>query len=233
MARRNYDFAEDDKGKVLLWCARHCCLCGRFVGVGIELAHLDSKSRDIDDAIPVCFDCHAAIGHYNASHPRGRKYTTAELKARRDQVYDEHTRRLVPHLVYQEPHSLPKVGFHIRHSGEAPAARIRVTLDTYINGKLDNSASPYVIYRGVTLWHLNPGDQVFGNFDVPPAATADDTRLKVGVRIVVHDVYGREHSLLPVAYGYRREQNDWYLDPIDPELSAAQDLASDEQSAST
>ena len=225
MTRRKYDFSESDKSKVLLWCARHCCLCGRPVGVGIEIAHLDKRSTDIDDAMPLCFDCHAAIGHYNTEHPRGRKYTNAELKARRNQVYDEHTRHLVPSLTYrvhQEGFDLPKVGFSVVHEGNAPAVRLRVVLDTYINGVLDNSTATYEMYRGGLAWNLNPGNAVFGNFDVPPVACEDGTDLRVGVDVVVRDVYEREHSLLPVAYVFLRNSKAWYLDPIDPQLSAGQ-----------
>lgn len=88
MAKRKYDFNEDDKVKILLWCGRHCCLCGKFAGVGIEVAHLEKTSSDIDTAIPLCFDCHASVGHYNSKHPRGKKYSIKELKARRDQIYE-------------------------------------------------------------------------------------------------------------------------------------------------
>ena len=81
MARQ--PFNEDDSIKVLLWCGRHCCLCEKLAGVGIELAHLPGKesSSDIDDAITLCFDCHAAIGHYNKSHPRGKSYGIKDRKS--------------------------------------------------------------------------------------------------------------------------------------------------------
>lgn len=225
MTHRNYDFSEEDKSKVLLWCARHCCLCGRAVGVGIEIAHLEKNSRDIDNAIPLCFDCHSTIGHYNKEHPRGRKYTTSELKARREQVYEEHTRHLVPSLsyrVHQEVHELPKVGFDITHLGNAPAVHVRVTLDTYINGLLDNSASSSGLYRGTTLWNLNSSQGVRGNFNVPTVAKEPGTDLRVGVRIVVYDIYNRAHPLLPVTYVFHQQPVYWYLDPMDPELSANQ-----------
>lgn len=39
MARRKYAFDEADKLKALLWCDRHCCLCGKAAGIGIEVAH--------------------------------------------------------------------------------------------------------------------------------------------------------------------------------------------------
>jgi hypothetical protein len=48
----------------------------------------DGGSDEIDNAIPVCFDCHAEIHLYNPAHPRGRKYTPEELKMHRDQWLD-------------------------------------------------------------------------------------------------------------------------------------------------
>jgi hypothetical protein len=55
----------------------------------METDHIKPKgeggSDDIDNAIPVCFDCHAEIHLYNPAHPRGRKYTEEELRMHRDQ----------------------------------------------------------------------------------------------------------------------------------------------------
>jgi hypothetical protein len=45
----------------------------------------DGGSDAIDNAIPVCFDCHAEAHAYNPKHPRGRKFTATELRAHRDQ----------------------------------------------------------------------------------------------------------------------------------------------------
>jgi hypothetical protein len=55
----------------------------------METDHIEPKGEggtdDIDNAIPVCFDCHAEIHLYNPAHPRGRKYTAEELRMHRDQ----------------------------------------------------------------------------------------------------------------------------------------------------
>lgn len=37
-----------------------------------------------DNAIVLCFDCHADAGHYNPAHPRGTKYSPDELRLARD-----------------------------------------------------------------------------------------------------------------------------------------------------
>jgi hypothetical protein len=41
----------------------------------------------LDNAIPLCFDCHAEVEHYNPQHPKGRKFTESELKGHRDAWY--------------------------------------------------------------------------------------------------------------------------------------------------
>ncbi len=55
----------------------------------MELDHIvpraEGGSDEIDNAIPVCFECHAEIHLYNPQHPRGRKYRPEELRAHRDQ----------------------------------------------------------------------------------------------------------------------------------------------------
>jgi hypothetical protein len=75
--------------EALVRSGRCCCICHRFCGTKIELHHIIPIEQGGDDSfencIPVCFDCHADIGHYNDKHPRGRKYTSAELRAHRDQ----------------------------------------------------------------------------------------------------------------------------------------------------
>ncbi len=57
----------------------------------MELAHIEPKAENapntFENCIPVCFDCHADIGHYNNDHPRGKKYTASELQRHRDSWY--------------------------------------------------------------------------------------------------------------------------------------------------
>lgn len=224
MARKN-EFREEDKIRTLLWCARHCCLCGKLAGLGIEVAHLDPVKSDIDNAIPLCFDCHAAIGHYNTKHPRGRKYSIPELRARRDQIYDEHTRHLVPVLTYrvhQHGRKLPMVGFSLTHVGNTPSVKALVRLDTYINGSPTDNPAEYGLYRGKFRWNLNPGEGVDGQFTIPQLSTSAGEDVRVGVNITVYDVYDRPHEFLPVTYVLMADRERWFLDPIDPKESAAQ-----------
>jgi len=40
-----------------------------------------------ENAIPLCFDCHADMRSYDHKHPKGNKYTETELKRHRDSWY--------------------------------------------------------------------------------------------------------------------------------------------------
>lgn len=84
-------FSQKDVETALIRCGRHCCLCHKFCGTNIELHHIVPESKGgldvLDNAIPLCFDCHAEVEHYNPLHPRGRKFTESELKGHRDQWY--------------------------------------------------------------------------------------------------------------------------------------------------
>jgi hypothetical protein len=48
----------------------------------------DGGSDSIDNAIPVCFECHAEIHSYNDKHPRGRKFRPEELRGHKEQWLD-------------------------------------------------------------------------------------------------------------------------------------------------
>lgn len=82
-------FERSEADHLLAACRRRCCVCHRFCGVKIELHHLDPSGSgggdDIDNAIPVCFECHAEIRLYNDAHPRGRKFHPEELRAHKEQ----------------------------------------------------------------------------------------------------------------------------------------------------
>lgn len=84
---------EDIKCEVLLKCKRYCCHCERFCGNNIEVHHIkqrcDGGKDTMDNAIPLCFECHAIIGAYSAKHPKGNKYSAKELKRIRDEWYEK------------------------------------------------------------------------------------------------------------------------------------------------
>jgi len=82
-------FDRDQVSDLLARCHRRCCICHRFCGVKIETDHIEPNEQGGDDsienAIPVCFECHAEIHSYNDKHPRGRKFLPEELRFHRDQ----------------------------------------------------------------------------------------------------------------------------------------------------
>ena len=82
-------FDRDEVAKLLVAVHRRCCICHRLCGTKIETDHIiqeaDDGRDDIDNAIPVCFECHAEIHSYNDRHPRGRKFTPDELRGHKTQ----------------------------------------------------------------------------------------------------------------------------------------------------
>jgi hypothetical protein len=81
-------FNAKEVAKLLYDCKRRCCICHRFCGIKIETDHITPVSEGgtdhIENAIPLCFECHAEAHLYNDKHPRGRKYTSEELKMHKD-----------------------------------------------------------------------------------------------------------------------------------------------------
>lgn len=76
----------------LVACGRRCCLCHKFCGCNMEIHHIvqhaDGGPDDFDNAIPLCFDCHADMGKMDPHHPKGRGYTSNELKRHREHWYE-------------------------------------------------------------------------------------------------------------------------------------------------
>lgn len=82
-------FPQDKVSELLALCHRRCCICHRFCGVKMETDHIlpqaESGTDAIENAIPVCFECHAEIHSYNDKHPRGRKFRPEELRRHKEQ----------------------------------------------------------------------------------------------------------------------------------------------------
>lgn len=76
-------FSTKIKEEVLELCARHCCVCHRYSGGNMEVHHIKPQAEGgediLENAIPLCFDCHAFAGHYNPKHPKGIKYSQEGL----------------------------------------------------------------------------------------------------------------------------------------------------------
>lgn len=170
-------FNPKDRIKILLWCDRHCCLCGKFCGTNIVIHHIETEGEnlsEIDNALPLCLDCHGKVGSYNPEHPVGTKYKVEELKARRDQIYDEYTQHLVPpvyHTVTQligrssKSRKLPNVGFNLHHAGGSLPVNVKVEVKTLLGddelGMIEDRYGYYSVqtpsfpYRCLTLGRTN------------------------------------------------------------------------------
>lgn len=79
-------FPDAGVAQLLADCKRHCCVCWRWCGTKMHLHHIIPRAAggpdEIENAIPVCLDCHAEI---ESRGNMGRQFTQAELR--------EHKRR--------------------------------------------------------------------------------------------------------------------------------------------
>lgn len=84
-------FSEEIKRKAMVACGRHCCICHKFCGNNMEVHHIKAKADGGEDtfenAIPLCFDCHAEVRQYDPKHPKGIKFSEQELIQHRDNWY--------------------------------------------------------------------------------------------------------------------------------------------------
>ncbi len=235
-------FNQAVKNKVLLWCDRHCCLCKRACGTDIEVHHLVQPKygggNNIDNAIPLCYDCHAKVLKYNDEHPKGIKYKAQELKPRREQVYEEYTRHLVPLIWWEvtqtnpqkkkrksseirrlrkkdqkpDERRLPDVGFNLAHKGPFLPVRVKVKIEPFLGGR-SLGVFKKGHYSGQRGWAMNPGHMTQGHFQLPKVVVKSRKRLEVKVDVIIIDQYEREHKLLQVGYVYMRKWNAWYFNP--------------------
>jgi len=81
------------KEDALVACGRCCSICHKFCGTKIEVHHIrevsDGGNNSADNAIPLCFDCHADMRSYDHKHPKGNKFSESELKRHRDNWYEK------------------------------------------------------------------------------------------------------------------------------------------------
>ena len=179
------------------------------------------KLNAIDNAIPLCYDCHAKVGHYNVEEPRGNKYKPKELKQRREQVYEEFTRHLVPPIDFRitqvlmdgKSRRFPDVGFEIANLGAGLPVRVYLSVDIYEDGR--RIYSPGGHYRKERPWKMNPGLRVQGHFKIPEELLKNASRVSAVVNdIEIIDEYERHHKLFPMEWVYEIGQGrDWSYNP--------------------
>lgn len=216
-------FDQPTRTKALLWCDRHCCLCKKACGVNIEVHHLISEAEggtnEIDNAIPLCFECHSEVMRYNDQHPRGTKYKVDELRTRREQVYEEFTRHLVPAIDAQITQRIPgdgerefpDVGFVIRHVSDSLPVRVLVKIKSLMQDK--NLSIPSDLYGGKKPWNMNPKLMFSGHFHLQDELIPQGRHLELRVHLTIIDQYEREHHQLPVGFTYVPDGNYWYAEP--------------------
>ncbi|BBB49545.1 HNH endonuclease [Pelolinea submarina] len=228
------EFSEDTKNKVLLWSDRHCCLCKKACGVDIQVHHIIPKEKKgtgvIDNAIPLCYDCHAKV-HYSSL--QGNSIKPNELKRRRDQIYEEFTHHLLSPVMFlltqRGGREFPSIGFDIRNTGNTYPIGVRVDLYAYAKRKeIHFKKGENGYYSGRHIWNLNPGKGfINANFILPDymmpvgftELTAEEQssyKLQIRIKLTIIDILEREHELLPEGFIYSptiQSEQKWYAEP--------------------
>lgn len=95
-------FNRNEVANLLVKCNRRCCVCHKFCGVKIEIHHIKPESEgggdNIENAVSLCFECHAEVNHYNEAHPKGRKFTQEELQGHKErwlEICEDHPSVLI------------------------------------------------------------------------------------------------------------------------------------------
>jgi hypothetical protein len=74
--------------QVLAKCARHCCICRRFLPLRLQIHHIKERasggSNDFDNLVAVCLSCHSDV---HSKVPFARRFTSAEIRQHRDLTY--------------------------------------------------------------------------------------------------------------------------------------------------
>ena len=108
------------KQEALRLSARHCSVCHRYKGVKMEVHHLVQEANGgpntLDNAIPVCFDCHSDAGHFNNRHPKGSKFSIPELTKARDSWYEFVRENSIPEKIIISDHV--QSSYYVLHTFE-------------------------------------------------------------------------------------------------------------------
>ena len=226
---RQVSVLEETRAKLFLWCARHCCFCGKVCTTNIEIHHIDGNASNGEEnnLIPVCFDCHGELNRYNPKHPKGSGYRHLEIKSRREQIYELHTLRYLRQVEIRiskhmhhahdsrgQPAIRPwgDVSCTVRTLSEDIPVRLRLRIESYHdNPQLEAKLGD--LYCGKALWNLNPCQTIFGHFQLPISPKAEPFHFRVEVFWSIVDVLDREHQMLPFSYVWDNRDGDWWFDP--------------------
>jgi len=85
-------FSISVREEALVKSKRRCCVCRKFTGRNVNVHHTvpeaDGEPNVLENAIALCFTCHAEAGHYNLRHPLDTKYSPEELRRHRDEWWE-------------------------------------------------------------------------------------------------------------------------------------------------
>ena len=221
MKRNNFN--DKIKTKCLQCCDRYCCLCGKQCSTNIEIHHIvpieKKGDSSFENAIPLCFDCHAKVQNYNKKHPKGNKYQSEELRAKRDQTYNKYTSPFIPNMVHFEirsddPKTHNKARFFISNMHPYLPCKVKTIFSIYHKDILLHKFKDGV-YGGKLCWNLNPtsGGNFPPNFLVLKNMPKKVKSLQVQVEAIIVDKFGREHELLPVSWVWNKNTG-WYFHPF-------------------
>lgn len=133
-------FSAEIKMRARIAAAGRCCLCREYKGRNIEVHHIDPEaeggSDTFDNAIPLCFDDHAEVGHYNNLHPKGLKYSRKEIRLARDTWYELVKKNNITMPVNQSEH------LHFRHL----VLRQYDTASQILDGRIDKFPIPNSLF---------------------------------------------------------------------------------------
>ena len=86
----------------------------------MEVHHLiqeaDGGSNTLENAIPLCFDCHSDAGHFNNRHPKGSKFSIPELTKSRDNWYNLVSENSIPEKLLISEHL--QTSYYVLHTLE-------------------------------------------------------------------------------------------------------------------
>lgn len=230
--RKRIPIPEETRVRLLRWCARHCCFCGRACTVNIEIDHIDEdpSNNEPENLVPLCFDCHGQLHHYNPRHPRGISYRAAELRARRNEVYEENTRQYLRHVEVQLTNTIPQmaqpgkplprrepgaVTCIVQNTATDLPVQLRLRLRVFQNEhEIEAERGP--LYSGQRLWNLNPSVVIIGWFRFPADPARSPFHYRVDGFWQIIDVVERPHEMLPFSFVWNDPAGDWWSDPEDP-----------------
>jgi hypothetical protein len=220
MIIKRKNFNKKDKIKMLLWCERHCCLCGKQCGIDIEIAHiLSNQDNRFDNGIPVCYDCHSKMGMYNELHPKGNKISPEEIKQQRELIYEKFTSQYIVPLHYvisNTNKNFPDINFTISNLSNFRPIRVKIKLIGKLNNRNLNLYLTKGLYTGEREWNLNPQRQISGHFMIQNSRVNNLKDNDIFEIRIIHsqiDVLGREHTFLEDGYIYNHKKNYWYFNP--------------------